>query len=211
MWSDLIILGHGLWLSVFSVVSLLQSPLPLSSITSSPLPGALDRWALGAVLYLMAHTVSRITPAIISLCPRLPRRAWDTRNTLLANWTWWSHFTVALGAWDTWCSRGTYISHLSDTLISLFSLWSSWSWGTLASWPTLSAYLSWESRCTWGPGITWRSVFPWWPRPTWGCHHLHWHLHARHVVGHSLIKDLDDLLADEVLDFIVIDYCVISW
>lgn len=106
LWSDLITLGHGLWLHVFSVVSLLQSPLPLSSITSSPLPGALDRWALGAVLYLMAHTVSRITPAIISLCTSLPRRAWDPRNTLLANRTWGSHLTIALGTWDAWEKKG---------------------------------------------------------------------------------------------------------
>lgn len=50
---------------VFSVVSLLQSLCP--SPLSPPLPGALDRWALGAVFDLMAHTVTRITPAIISL------------------------------------------------------------------------------------------------------------------------------------------------
>lgn len=93
----------SLRLHVFSVVSLLQSPLSLSLI---PLPGALDRWALGAVFYLMAHTVSGITPPITSLRARLPRRARDPRNTLLANSTWGPHLTIAGGAWDTWRKTG---------------------------------------------------------------------------------------------------------
>lgn len=102
-WSDFITLVHGLRLHVFSVVSLLQSPLSLCLI---PLPGALDRRALGAVLHLMAHTVSRITPPIASLRTRLPRRAWDPRNTLLADSTWGPHLTIAGGAWDTWRKKG---------------------------------------------------------------------------------------------------------
>jgi len=49
----------GFLASPYTVVSLLQSPCP-----SSPLPGAFDRRALGAVIYLMAHTIPRITPAL---------------------------------------------------------------------------------------------------------------------------------------------------
>lgn len=93
LWSDLITLGHGLWLHVFCSF--------FASVPSVPLPGAFDR-SLGAVFYLMAHTVSRITSAIMSLWTRLPRRSWDTGNTLLANRTWGSHLTVAWRAWDTW-------------------------------------------------------------------------------------------------------------
>lgn len=188
-----------------------SAPLLLSSIPCSPLPGALDRWALGAVFYCMAHTVCGITAAIFSFGTLLSRRAWDPRDTLLANGTRGSHLTIAWGAWNTRCSRRAYISHLSNTLVSFFSRRSSWSWESLSSWPALSANLSWKTGGTWGSRTTWSSIFSWRPRPTRGRHHLYWHLHARHVIAHSLIKDLNDLLANEVLDFVVIDNSVISW
>lgn len=88
--------GSGL----FGFVSfLLQSSLPFSSIS---LPGALDRWALGGVFHLMAHTVCWITPPITTLRTLLARRAWDPGNTLLTNWTRRSHLTIAWGTWHAW-------------------------------------------------------------------------------------------------------------
>lgn len=83
-----------------------SAPLPLSSIPCSPLPGALDRWALGAVFYWMAHTVCGITAAIFSFGTLLSRRAWDPRDTLLANGTRGSHLTIAWGAWNTFSMKG---------------------------------------------------------------------------------------------------------
>lgn len=63
-WSDRITLGN-----VFGscLLCCLFASVPSASVTSGPLPGALDRWAFGAVFYLVAHTVCWITPPIISL------------------------------------------------------------------------------------------------------------------------------------------------
>lgn len=62
-------------------------------------------------------------------------------------------------------------------------------WGSLATWPALSADLSRKPGCPLGPRITWSSIVPWGPRPTWRCYHFYWHLYPRHIVGHSLWEE----------------------
>lgn len=49
--------------------------LVCSLFVSDP-PGTFDGWALWAVVYLMAHTVSRITAPIATLWPRMSWRSW---------------------------------------------------------------------------------------------------------------------------------------
>lgn len=126
--------------------------------------------------------------------------------------------------WYITCwSWGSYISHLSNTFVTLYSSWSLWSykrkvtlsdtwqlnpeqwlncdtkktkqtnkkitWKSLPSWPSLPANLPWMSRSTWRSRVTRGTIFPWGSWSTRWCHHLYWHLHARHVIGHSLWKN----------------------
>lgn len=83
--------------------------------------------------------------------------------------------------WDFACSLFIKLSHGAWKTTEL-------TWQSLASWSALSADLSRESRWTRSSRLTWCSVFSWGPWSAWGCHHFYWHLHAGHVVGHSLWK-----------------------
>lgn len=174
------------------------------------LPGALDGRAFGAVFYLMAHTVCRITPAIFSFSSGMSGRAWDPWNALLADGTWGAHLTIAWCTGNAWCSWRSYVSRLSNALVSFQSRWSLRAWRSEGSLAALSADLSGQPGCAGSSRITWRAVFSWRSGSTRRCR-LYWRLHARQVVGHSLVKHLDDLLADEVLDFVIIDNSIISW
>lgn len=59
-------------------------------------------------------------------------------------------------------------------------------WESLASWSALSTHLSRHTRCTRSAGGPLRSIFSRRPGTPWWGHHLHRHLYAWHVVGHSL-------------------------
>lgn len=61
-------------------------------------------------------------------------------------------------------------------------------WESLASWSALSAHLTRHTRCALSARGPLRAVFSRRPGTTRRGYHLHWHLYAGHVVGHSLCR-----------------------